>query len=55
MLLVLKHLFVLFSDLLAYSWVNENWWSIPVVLILLAVGILAVTSQVTAPYIYTLF
>ena len=55
MLLALKHLLVLFSDLVAYSWVNENWWSIPIVLVLLAIGILAVTSQVAAPYIYTLF
>lgn len=55
MMLALKHFFRLLKDIGAYSWVNRVWWPIPLVLILLAIGILAVTTQVATPYIYTLF
>lgn len=55
MALVLKHLVQLFRDLVAYSWVNEVWWPLPVVIILLAIGSLALTTQLATPYIYTLF
>ncbi len=55
MLLALKHFFRLLKSIIAYSWVNELWWPIPLVLILLAIGILAFTTQIATPYIYTLF
>ena len=53
--LALKHLIRLFRDIAAYSWVNSVWWPLPVVLILLTIGFLAVSTQVAMPYIYTLF
>lgn len=55
MALALKHLGRLLKDLVAYSWINEVWWPLPVVFILLAVGFLALTTQFATPYIYTLF
>ena len=55
MLLELKHFLRLLSDILAFSWANEVWWPFPLVLILLIIGLLAFTTQVATPYIYTLF
>lgn len=55
MLLALRHGVRLLKDLAAYSWANEVWWPLPIVLVLLAVGFLALTTQVVTPYIYTLF
>lgn len=55
MMLALRQGARLLRDLTAYSWVNEVWWPLPVVLLLLSVGILALTTQVATPYIYTLF
>ena len=55
MLLALKHFFRLWKEIIAYSWVNEVWWPVPLVLILFAIGILAMTTQIATPYIYTLF
>ena len=54
-MLALRHIGRLIRDLAAYSWVNEIWWPLPVVLVLLGVGFLAFTTQVTTPYIYALF
>jgi len=54
-MLVLKHFFQLFKDIIAYSWVNEVWWPLPIVLILLIIGVLSFTTQLATPYIYTLF
>ncbi|MBI2876889.1 MAG: hypothetical protein HYY20_08410 [Candidatus Tectomicrobia bacterium] len=53
--LALKHFLYLLKDLVAYSWVNEVWWPLPLVLIIMAIGFLALTTQVATPYIYTLF
>ena len=55
MVLVIKHVLQLLWNLVAYSWSNEIWWPMPVVLALLIIGFLAVTTQVAMPYIYTLF
>lgn len=55
MVLRLKHFFRLLRDVVAYSWANEIWWPVPLLLLLLAIGILALTAQVSAPYIYTIF
>ncbi len=55
MALALRHFFRLLKDVTAYSWVNEVWWPIPLLLILLGLGILAATTQVATPYIYTIF
>jgi hypothetical protein len=54
-MLALRHFGRLIRDLVAYSWVNEVWWPLPVMLVLLVVGFLAFTTQVATPYIYTLF
>jgi hypothetical protein len=54
-MLALRHGARFVRDLLSYCWVNEVWWPLPVVFALLAVGFLAMTTQVATPYIYTLF
>jgi len=53
--LALKHFFKLFKDVLSYSWVNEVWWPVPLLLMLLGIGILAATTQIATPYIYAIF
>ena len=55
MMLALRHCMRLLKDLAAYSWVNEIWWPLPLVFSLLAIGFLALTTQVATPFIYTLF
>ena len=55
MVLALKHFVLLLKDIVVYSWVNEVWWPLPVTIILLAIGVLAFTTQAAMPYIYTLF
>ncbi len=54
-MLAIKHFLRMLKDLVAYSWANECWWPLPLILILLFVGLLAFTTQVATPYIYTLF
>jgi len=54
-MLILKHFFRLMKDVAVYSWVNEVWWPVPLLFVLLIIGILAVTAQISAPYIYTIF
>lgn len=34
---------------------NKAWWLIPTILVLLVLGILVVSGQAVAPFIYTLF
>ena len=51
----IRHFLRLLSDIFAYCWANEVWWPLPVMLLLLLVGLLAFTTQVATPYIYTLF
>ena len=44
-------------ELLQFFWQNKWWWLIPMVLGLLALGVLIVLAQSSsiAPFIYTLF
>lgn len=46
-----------FRDLLRFLWREKLWWMIPMVLVLLAAGLLVVVAQssAVAPFIYTLF
>lgn len=45
------------GELLQFFWQNKWWWLIPMILILLAFGILIIFAQSSAiaPFIYTLF
>ena len=45
------------GELLVFLWVRKLWWMIPMVVVLLAFGLLLVLAQSSAiaPFIYTLF
>jgi hypothetical protein len=45
------------GELLVFLWERKLWWMIPMVVVLLAFGLLLVLAQSTAiaPFIYTLF
>jgi len=45
------------SELLSFFWHNKWWWLTPMILMLLALGVLIAFAQssVIAPFIYTLF
>ncbi len=45
------------SDLFAFARKTRKWWLLPLILILVAVGLLAVFMSASAlqPFIYTLF
>ncbi len=45
------------GEIVAYLWQNKLWWLIPMVLILLAFGVLLVFASATGvgPFIYSLF
>jgi uncharacterized membrane protein len=45
------------GELLAFLWRAKLWWMIPMVVTLLAVGIVLIVAQgsAIAPFIYTLF
>jgi hypothetical protein len=45
------------GELLGFFWGNKRWWLVPVVVVLLAMGVLLILAQsaVIAPFIYTLF
>ena len=45
----------LLRDVVAFARQNKVYWIVPFVLILGLVILLVVTSQATAPFIYTLF
>jgi hypothetical protein len=51
----LKHLLRLLKEFGEFAWHNKAWWIIPVVLVLLLLGLLIVSGQAVAPFIYTLF
>ncbi|HVK82721.1 MAG TPA: DUF5989 family protein [Kofleriaceae bacterium] len=55
MLRRLRHLFRLAVEVVDYSVTNRVTWLIPVILLLLAAGLVVATAHVTAPFIYTLF
>lgn len=44
-------------DLILFLWQRKLWWLIPMIIVLLAFGILLIFAQSTgiAPFIYTLF
>jgi len=45
------------GELLVFLWERKLWWMIPMVVVLLAFGLLLVLAQSSAiaPFIYTLF
>ena len=51
----LGHLSNLLSEVWAFAWQNKAWWLVPLVLVLLLLGLLIVSGQAVAPFIYTLF
>lgn len=51
----LKHSGRLFKEIWQFAMQNKAYWIIPLVLVLGLVAFLIVTSQATAPFIYTLF
>ena len=51
----LGHLGSLLSEVWAFAWQNKAWWLVPLVLVMLLLGILIVSGQAVAPFIYTLF
>ena len=51
----ITHLGKLLAELGRYAARNKAWWLVPMVLVLLVLGLLIVTGQASAPFIYTLF
>lgn len=49
--------FGIVGEMLVFLWRRKLWWLIPMVVVLLAFGLLLVFAQSTgiAPFIYTLF
>jgi Family of unknown function (DUF5989) len=49
--------FTIAGELLYFLWKRKLWWMIPMILVLLAFGLLMIFAQGTgiAPFIYTLF
>ncbi len=45
------------SELMAFLWVRRLWWMIPMVIVLLAFGLLIIFPQgsALAPFLYPLF
>jgi hypothetical protein len=45
------------GDLLAFFWARKLWWMMPMIILLLAFGLLIGFAQTSAiaPFIYTLF
>ena len=45
------------TELLQFLWIQRLWWLIPMVLVLLALGILMIVTQssAVAPFLYPLF
>jgi hypothetical protein len=51
----LRYLGSILGELVQFARQNKVYWIVPFVLILGLVVVLVVTSQATAPFIYTLF
>ena len=53
----LKSRFSIMSELMAFLWARRLWWMIPMVVVLLAFGLLIIFSQSSAlaPFLYPLF
>ena len=49
--------FGIMGELLSFLMRNKRWWITPIVIVLLALGVLLILAQssVIAPFIYTLF
>ncbi|HEY6291230.1 MAG TPA: DUF5989 family protein [Terriglobia bacterium] len=54
---VARRRFGIAGELLSFFWGNKRWWLVPVIVVLLAMGVLLILAQsaVIAPFIYTLF
>ena len=53
----LKARFAIMSELVTFLWVRPLWWMIPMVVVLLAFGLLIIFTQSSAlaPFLYPLF
>lgn len=53
----LKARFAIMSELIAFLWLRRLWWMIPMVVVLLAFGLLIIFTQSSAlaPFLYPLF
>jgi len=53
----LKARFSIMSELITFFWVRRLWWMIPMVVVLLAFGLLIIFTQSSAlaPFLYPLF
>jgi drug/metabolite transporter superfamily protein YnfA len=53
----LKNRFSIMGELLAFLWLRRLWWMIPMVIVLLAFGLLIIFahSSALAPFLYPLF
>ena len=53
----LKARFSIMSELIAFFWARRLWWMIPMVVVLLAFGLLILFTQSSAlaPFLYPLF
>ncbi|MSP41367.1 MAG: hypothetical protein EXR70_23010 [Deltaproteobacteria bacterium] len=53
----LKNRFSIMGELMAFLWVRKLWWMIPMVIVLLAFGLLILFTQTSAlaPFLYPLF
>jgi hypothetical protein len=53
----LKNRFSIMSELIAFLWLRRLWWMIPMVIVLLAFGLLIIFTQSSAlaPFLYPLF
>jgi hypothetical protein len=49
--------FSIMGELLAFLWIRRLWWMIPMVVVLLAFGLLIIFTQSSAlaPFLYPLF
>ena len=54
---VARRRFGIAGELLSFFWGNKRWWLVPVIVVLLAMGVILILAQsaVIAPFIYTLF
>ena len=52
-----KSRFAIMNELVTFFWVRRLWWMIPMVVVLLAFGLLIIFTQSSAlaPFLYPLF
>ncbi len=51
----ISYLGKLMAELFEFAKKEKIYWIVPLVLVLILIGVLIVTSQAAAPFIYTLF